>query len=336
MRRLAAALLLTLTALGLASHAEAGRLEQIKARGYLTCGYALGLLGFSVPVPDGEPIGFDADTCRAVSVAIFGDSRRLRFVEAESVQDLKTNLDIDLAVRRLSWTLSREGADGLIFGPITFYDGQGFLVPKANGLSTGSQLGEKRVCVDPGESWAGNLIRYLKAKNLKAEVIVTAGPEDSRRRLFAGKCDAYSADKSMLASVRAIANHLDDSVILADEISKEPLAPIMREGDDQFFQVVRWTIFAMIDAEELGVTSKNVEAKLASNDPDVMRLLGKIPGNGKALSLSDDWAYQVIKAIGNYGEMFSRNLGPDSDLKLDRGRNNLWTNGGLMYAPPLR
>jgi general L-amino acid transport system substrate-binding protein len=335
-RRRVAAVLLALVAFGLAPQAEAGRLEQIRVRGYLTCGYKPGLLGFSLLFPDAGPFGLDADICRAVSVAILGSYRHLGFIEVKSFQELKTNPDIDLAVRRLSWTLTREGADGLIFGPITFYDGQGFLVPKANGISTGLQLDGKRICVDPGESWAGTLIRYLKVNNLKADVIVTAGPEDSQRRLFSGKCDAYSADKSMLGAVRASEKHLDDSIILADEISKEPLAPIMREGDDQFFQIVRWTIFAMIEAEELGVTSKNVDAMLASDDPDIMRLLGKTPGNGKALGLSEDWAYQIIKNIGNYGEMFSRHVGADSGIKLDRGRNNLWTNGGLMYAPPLR
>jgi general L-amino acid transport system substrate-binding protein len=334
--RLPAVFLLVLVVLCLPLQAQAGRLEQIKARGYLTCGYKPGIPGFSRVYPDAGALGFDADTCRAVSVAIFADPSRVRFVDAGSFQDLKTNPDIDLAVRRLSWTLTREGTDGLIFGPITFYDGQGFLVLKASGIASGLQLNGKRICVDPGESWAGNLIRYVKMNNVKAEVIVTAGPEDSQQRLFSGKCDAYSADKSMLGAVRASEKHLDDSVILGDEISKEPLAPIMREGDDQFFQIVRWTIFAMIEAEELGVTSKNIDAKLGSDDPDIMRLLGKIPGNGKALGLTEDWAYQIIKALGNYGEMFSRNLGSDSVIKLDRGRNNLWTNGGLMYAPPLR
>ncbi len=316
--------------------AAQGRLQAIEARGHLTCGVSPGVAGFAEIDRDGHAHGFDVDICRAVATAILGDPDAVRFVPAATVSQFRNDPDIDLVVRRLTWTLTREASPGLLFGPIVFFDGQGFLAPAASGIRTVRDLDGKRVCVDSGEDWAGNLGRFARTRRLDIRMVVTQGPADSGKRLFSEQCDAYSADKSMLAAVREAEGHVDDSLILPEDISKEPLAPLLRQGDDQFFLVVRWTIFAMIEAEELGVTSKNADAMRDATNRDVARLLGRIPGNGKALGLDQDWAYRVIKAIGNYGEMFDRNVGKGSATKLDRGLNRLWTEGGLMYAPPLR
>lgn len=335
MTRLRAACLLVFAALCCAQQAEAGRLEQIRARGYLGCGVFPGVAGFAT-FKDGRYSGFDTDICRAVAAAIFGTPDKIKFTEVSSVDTFRKTPALDLVVRRLTWTLSRESPLGLMFGPIVYYDGQGFLVPKSAGVIGAKQLMGKRICVDPGEGWDGNLRRYSQANQLDLKSILVPSRAAGEERLFGGQCDAYSADKTMLGAIRADAPQPHDLDILPEQISQEPLAPLVRQGDDRFFEVVRWTVFALIEAEELGVTSGNIDEKRTSSDLDTKYLLGVIPGNGKALGLSEHWAADAIAAVGNYGELFDRNVGSASAIGLDRGLNKLWTDGGLMYAPPLR
>jgi general L-amino acid transport system substrate-binding protein len=334
-RRLSAACLIVLAVLCCADRAEAGRLEQIKARGYLGCGVFPGVAGFAT-IKDGRYSGFDTDICRAVTAAIFGTPDKIKFTEVASVDSFRKTPALDMVVRRLTWTLSRESPLGLMFGPIVYYDGQGFLVPRSTGVTSAKQLMGKRICVDPGEGWDGNLRRYSEANHLDLKSILVPSRAAGEERFFGGHCDAYSADKTMLGAIRADAPQPHDFEILPEQISQEPLAPLVRQGDDRFFEVVRWTIFALIEAEELGITSRNIDEKNASSDPDTKYLLGVIPGNGKALGLNEHWAADSIAAVGNYGELFDRNVGSASGIGLDRGLNRLWTNGGLMYAPPLR
>jgi general L-amino acid transport system substrate-binding protein len=334
-RRLAAAFLLAVTAFGLAGQAEAGRLEQIRARGYLGCGVYPGVAGFAT-VKDGRYSGFDTDICRAIAAAIFGTPDKVRFAEVANVDSFRKTPTVDMAVRRLTWTLSRESPLGLMFGPIIYYDGQGFLVPKSAGVTSAKELVGKRICVDQGEGWDGNLRRYSEANRLDLKSILVPSRAAGEERFFGGGCDAYSADKTMLGAIRADAPQPSDFALLPEQISKEPLAPLVRQGDDRFFAVMRWTIIALIEAEELGITSRNIDEKRTSVDPDTKYLLGVTPGNGKALGLSEHWAADSIAAVGNYGELFDRNVGAASEVGLERGLNRLWTHGGLMYAPPLR
>jgi general L-amino acid transport system substrate-binding protein len=260
----------------------------------------------------------------------------VKFTEVATVGSFRKNAAVDMAVRRLTWTLSRETPLGLMFGPIIYYDGQGFLVPKSSGIANAKQLAGKRICVDPGEGWDGNLRRYSEANQLDLKSVLVPSRATGEERLFGGQCDAYSADKTMLGAIRADAAKPQDYAILPEQISKEPLAPLLRQGDDGFFEVVRWTIFALIEAEELGITSRNIEEKRQSEDPHTKALLGITPGNGKALGLGEHWAVDAITGVGNYGELFERNVGPASGIGLARDLNRLWTDGGLMYAPPLR
>ena len=328
---LAAAAILLATA-----PAQANRLEQVKSRGYLNCGVFPGVAGFATVAKDGHYSGFDTDICRAVAAAIFGTLDKVKFTDVATVDAFRRNAALDLVIRRLTWTLTRENPLGLMFGPIIYYDGQGFLVPKAANVTSAKQLTGKRICVQLGEGWGGNLRRYAQANALDLKSVLVSTRQDGEERFFNGHCDAFSADKTMLGAIRADAEHPADYDILPEQISKEPLAPLVRQGDDKFFQAVRWTIFAMIEAEELGVTSKNIAEMRGSSDPDVKTLLGVEPGNGKALGLSEHWAADIIAGVGNYGELFNRNVGSDSAIGLDRGLNRLWTDGGLIYAPPVR
>ncbi len=327
---------LALAVFCLAGSAQAGRLEQVKSRGYLNCGVFSGVAGFATVAKDGRYSGFDTDICRAVAAAIFGTADKVKFTDVASVDAFRRNPALDMVVRRLTWTVTRENPVGLIFGPIVYYDGQGFLVPKSSNVTSAKQLAGKQICVQTGEGWGGNLRRYSQANALDLKSVYVSSRADGEERFFGSHCAAFSADKTMLGAIRADAEHPADYDILPEQISKEPLAPLVRQGDDRFFQAVRWTVFAMIDAEELGVTSKNIADMRGSSDPDTRALLGVEPGTGKALGLSDHWAADIIGSIGNYGELFARNVGPGSAIGLDRGLNRLWTDGGLLYAPPVR
>lgn len=320
----------------LAAPVEAGpRLDRIRQRGSLVCGVAPGIAGFSEVDKNGRYSGFEVDICRALSAAIFGTADRVTFVQATSIQDFLRSPDVDIVSRRLTVSLTRE-AFGVMFGPIVFYDGQGFLVSKTLGAKRLRDLSGVPVCVDAGTPFEFTLNQYFRSSRIALKAFLLKSRAELGKALDSGRCSAFTADVSELGAIRSRMAKAVDFDILSDYISKEPLAPLMRQDDVLFFNVLRWTVYAMITAEDMGITAANVDQMLANDDPDRKRLLGVVPGNGKALGLNERWAYNVIKMVGNYGEMFDRNVGARSAIKLERGLNNLWTNGGLIYAPPLR
>ncbi|HVA15746.1 MAG TPA: amino acid ABC transporter substrate-binding protein [Stellaceae bacterium] len=324
----------------LAVPAQAGpTLDKVKKNGVVTCGVTTGLAGFSIADRQGHFTGLDVDTCRAIAAAVLGDAQKARFVPATSQQrfTLLQSGEVDVLTRNTTWTLTREGDLGFLFGPPNYYDGQGFMVAKKAGIASAKQLDGATICVQSGTTTELNLADYFRANHMNFKPLVIEQLDQAENAFFSGRCDAYTTDRSGLASTRADkASNPDDYVILPEVISKEPLAPAVRQGDDEWFNIVRWTVFAMIDAEEKGVTSKNVDDMKKSPDPEIQRMLGVVPGMGKSLHLGEDWAYQIVKQVGNYGEVFDRNVGKDSTLKLDRGFNALWTQGGLMYGMPIR
>ena len=331
------AALAAICVLAVTSGAHAGsRLESIRNKGFLTCGIWPQVPGFAAPKDGGGYQGLDIDTCRAVSAAIFGDPDKVTYVIAENVRQFHDSA-VDLVARRITWSLTRATANGLMFGPVTFYDGQGLLVPHTSGITAAKQLAGKSVCVQAEEAHAATLTSYFHSLGLMVTAVASETPAQAEQAMKAGTCAAYSADVSILAGARAaMAGGIAAYDILPEKMSKEPLAPLVRQGDDQFFEIVRWTIFAQIAAEERGITSQNVGDNHSRADAETQRLLGLIPGNGLALGLDEKWAVNVVKGVGNYGEMFDRNVGKNSPLKMERDLNRLWSDGGLMYTPRLR
>jgi general L-amino acid transport system substrate-binding protein len=339
--RMLAATAALATTMGLAGAAHAGKdLDAIKARGQLICGVGPSSAGFYLLGSDGKWSGIDVDVCRAIAAAVLGDSEKVKYVPASAQQRFQQvqSGEVDILSRTTTWTLTRDTALGLDFGHTTVYDGQGFLVPKKLGVKSAKELKGATVCVQPGTTTELNLADYFRANNMEFKSVVIESRDELEQAFYSGRCDVYTNDSTGLASSRATrAPKPDDYVILPELISKEPLAPAFRHGDNQFGDIVRWAVYAMLEAEEKGITSKNVdEMKAKSTDPQIKRLLGVTPGMGKALGVDEDWAYRIIKQIGNYGESFERNLGAGSALKLDRGLNKLWTQGGIQYAPPVR
>ncbi|MFH1294100.1 MAG: amino acid ABC transporter substrate-binding protein [Pseudomonadota bacterium] len=318
--------------------AMAGTLDEVKAKGYISVGVNEGLFGFSKPDEKGVWRGLDVDTGRAISVAVFGSSDKLKFVPltAKTRFTALQSGEIDVLTRNATQTLGRETALGLNFVHVNYYDGQGFLVPKKLGVKSAKELDGATVCVLPGTTTELNLADYFRANKMKMKPVVIESTPELAKAFFAGRCDVLTSDASQLASTRSVAPNPDDYTILPEIISKEPLAPVVRHGDDQWFDIVNFSVLAMIAAEELGITSKNVDQMVNSEDPKIQRFLGVTAGNGKALGLDEKWAYNIIKQVGNYGEVFERNVGVNTPLKLERGLNALWTNGGLMYAPPFK
>ncbi len=338
--------LLLAMALGLATvfpsgHAVAGRdLDAVKARGVLICGVAAGgLAGFMLADSQGKWKGLDVDVCRAVAAAIFGDSEKVKYTPV-SAQQRFTALqsgEVDMLSNNTTWTLTRDTALGLDFTGITYYDGQGFMVNKKLGVKSAKELNGATVCVPSGSTTELNLADYFRANKMTLKPVVFDDIDQIRGAFFAGRCDVYTGDRVRLYATRAAnAPNPDDYVILPEIISKEPLGPVVRHGDNQFADIVRWAQYAMIEAEEYGITSKNVDEMLNSENPSIKRILGVTPGMGKALGVDERWVYTIVKQVGNYGEAFERNLGMGSPLKIDRGLNKLWTEGGLQYAPPIR
>ena len=311
------------------------RLQTVRARGFLVCGVSPGVAGFATVDAKGRYSGLDVDICRAVAAAIFGSDEKMRYVQASTLDQFVASNDIDIVSRRLTWSLRREGL-GLNFGPVMFYDGQGFLVSRGDLIRNVRQLSNRPICVMPGGENEFNLNGYFKLHNLVLKKVLLRSLDQAATELSARHCVAFSADVSELGSVRSTMRDGKQFDILPENISKEPLAQVVRQGDAQFFNLLRWTVFSMIAAEELGVTSANVDEMTKSVDPDIRRLLGVIAGNGGALGLDERWAYHVIKTVGNYAEAFERNVGPRSAIGLDRGLNRLWSEGGLMFAPSLR
>lgn len=318
--------------------ASASTLEQIQKRGFLICGASNGLAGFGQQDGNGEWSGFDVDFCRALAAAIFDDPQKLRFTPLTGKERFRAlqSGDVDVLARNSAWTLSRDTGQGLLYAAITFFDGQGFLTAKKRALSSLRDLSGLAVCVQQGTPFELDLVDFLHGKDKSVEPRLFASFEEAANAYSSGKCDALTADLSTLAAHRAKLDAPGEHSLLPELIDKEPLGPIVRQGDDQWFNIVRWTHFAMVDAEELGVTRANVDERLKSESPLVRRLLGVDGGRGEGLGLEADWVYRIVKHVGNYGETFERNLGHGSPLDLDRRLNALWTEGGLMYAPPVR
>ncbi|WP_017940054.1 amino acid ABC transporter substrate-binding protein [Zestomonas thermotolerans] len=334
------AVLTAAIALGVSSFAQAGAtLDAVKKKGFVQCGISDGLPGFSYADGKGNYLGIDVDVCRAVAAAVFGDASKVKFsplTAKERFTALQSG-EVDVLSRNTTWTSSRDAAMGLNFTGVTYYDGQGFLVNKKLGVSSAKELDGATVCIQAGTTTELNLSDYFRANGMKYTPITYDTSDESAKSLEAGRCDVLTSDQSQLYAQRIKLASPDDYVVLPEVISKEPLGPAVRQGDEEWFDIVRWTLFAMVNAEELGVDSKNVEetAKTTKN-PDVARLLGAEGDFGKDLKLPKDWAVQIVKQVGNYGEVFDRNVGAGSELKIERGLNALWNKGGLQYAPPVR
>ena len=328
------------TLLGAAGTAQAGKdLDAIKARGQLICGVNTGVAGFAQADSQGKWVGLDVDVCRAVAAAVFGDSEKVKYVPTTAQQRFTAlqSGEVDILARNTTVTLTRDTALGLDFTAVNYYDGQGFMVNKKLGVKSAKELNGATVCVPSGSTTELNLADYFRANKMTLKPVVFDDIDQIRGAFFAGRCDVYTGDRVRLYATRAAnAPNPDDYVILPEIISKEPLGPVVRHGDNQFADIVRWAQYAMIEAEEYGITSKNVDEMLNSENPSIKRILGVTPGMGKALGIDERWVYTIVKQVGNYGEAFERNLGMASPLKIDRGLNKLWTEGGILYAPPIR
>lgn len=325
-----------------AAPALAGKdIDAIKQRGALVCGVNTGLAGFASADSQGKWVGLDVDYCRAVAAALLGDASKVRFVGLTAQQRFTAlqSGEIDILSRNTTWTLTRDASLGMTFVGVTFYDGQGFMVPKSLKVTSAKQMKGATVCVQSGTTTELNLADYSRANNLQLKPVVIEKLEASTAAYFSGRCQAYTTDASGLASIRSKeAQKPEDHVILPELISKEPLGPAVRRGDDDFMAVAKWTLNALLEAEEYEITSANIDTmKKDSKNPNVMRIVGSgTEDTGKLLGLDKDWAYRAIKAVGNYGEIFDRNVGPKTPLGLERGTNALWSKGGVMYAPPVR
>jgi general L-amino acid transport system substrate-binding protein len=328
-------------ALAISLPAHAGKtLDAIKARGQLVCGVNPSLQGFSAADSQGNWAGLDVDVCKAIAATTLNDASKIKWVPLNAAQRFAAlqSGEVDILSRNTTWTLTRDASLGLHFTGATYYDGQGFMVTKKSKITSATQLKGATVCVQSGTTTEKNLTDYSKSAGLNMKAVVFETQEATNKAYFAGRCQAYTTDASGLASIRnKDAGSPDDHLILPELISKEPLGPSVRRGDDEFFAIAKWVVFVLIEAEEYGITKANVDQmKADSKDPVVQRILGTSEDTGKLLGLDKDWAYRAIKAVGNYGEIFERNVGPDSALKLPRGANNLWSKGGFMYAPPVR
>lgn len=326
--------------LGAAGAVQAGAtLDAVKKKGFVQCGVSDGLPGFSYVDAQGRYLGIDVDVCRAVAAAVFGDAGKVKYsplTAKERFTALQSG-EVDVLSRNTTWTSSRDSAMGLNFTGVTYYDGQGFLVNKSLGVSSAKELDGATVCIQAGTTTELNLADYFRANNHKYTPITYDTSDESAKSLESGRCDVLTSDQSQLYAQRIKLAKPDDYVVLPEVISKEPLGPLVRQGDEEWFDIVRWTLFAMLNAEELGVDSKNVEQMAKSaKSPDVARLLGAEGEYGKDLKLPRDWVVQIVRQVGNYGEVFERNIGSGSQLKIERGLNALWNQGGVQYAPPVR
>ncbi len=313
-------------------------LDAVQKKGFIQAGVNGGVFGFGMPDEKGVWKGLDVDTARAVAAAIFGDASKVKYTPLTAQQRFTAlqSGEIDVLTRNATRTLSRETQLGLNFVTVNYYDGQGFMIPKKLGVKSAKDLGGATVCVLPGTTTEQNAADFFRSNKMDWKPVVIESTSELAKTFFAGRCDVLTSDASQLAGSRAIAPNPKDYIILPEIISKEPLAPAVRHGDDQFRDIVDFSVLAMINAEELGITSQNVDEMLKSQDPMVQRFLGVIEGNGKALGLDEKWAYNIIKQVGNYGEVFERNVGKNTTLGIERGLNALWTNGGLMYSPPFK
>jgi general L-amino acid transport system substrate-binding protein len=328
-----------------ATAATAGTLDDVKTKGFLQCGVTQGLAGFSLPDANNNWTGLDVDFCKAVAAAVFGDASKVKFTPL-SAKERFTALqsgEVDILSRTTTWTMSRDTSLGLKFAGVMYYDGQGFMVKKSMGIDSALKLDGATVCTATGTTTELNLADYFKANNMKYQVVAIENSDEVRKAYEEGRCDIFTTDQSGLYAERLALANPDDHIVLPEIISKEPLGPVVRQGDDAWFNVVKWTYFALLTAEEFGITQANVEemAKSATN-PEIQRILGvknadgSAAGFGTGIGVGEDWVVQIVKAVGNYGEIFERNVGTNTPLKIARGKNALWSQGGLQYAPPIR
>ncbi len=318
--------------------AQQKTLETVKARGNINCGVGQGTPGFAFPDDKGNWSGLDVDYCRALAAAIFNDPTKVSFkplTAKERFTALQSG-EIDVLSRTTTWTMSRDTAMGLSFTGVMYYDGQGLMVPKKLGVKSAKELNGASVCVATGTSTELNLADYFRLNNMTYKPVVFEKADEVNAAYDSGRCDVYTTDQSGLYAQRLRLKAPNDHVVLPEIISKEPLGPSVRQGDFQWFTLTKWVYFALLNAEEAGVTQKNVDEMMKSNNPEVRRLLGVEGEFGKAIGLDNDWVVKIVKGVGNYGEIYERNVGPETPLKIARGVNNLWSKGGLQYAPPVR
>ncbi len=339
-RKLGAALTATfaLCLAGGGAHAQNKTFDAVKSRGSVSCGVSTGVPGFSSPDDKGAWTGFDVDFCRAVAAAVFNDPSKVSFkplTPKERFTALQSG-EVDLLSRTTTWTMSRDSSMGLAFVGIMYYDGQGFMVKKSAGVKSAKELNGASICVQTGTSTELNLADYFRTNNIQYKPVVFEKFDEALNAFESGRCDAYTTDQSGLYAQRLRLKAPAEVDILPDIISKEPLGPQVRQGDFQWFTLVKWVYFGLLNAEEMGITSKNVDQQANSSNPEIRRLLGKEGDFGKGLGLENDWLIRIVKHVGNYGEIYDRTLGDGSPLKIARGANRLWNQGGLQYAPPVR
>lgn len=329
--------LLTLTLLIIVS-ANAATLDQVRDKGFLQCGVSQGLAGFSTTDDQGRWSGLDVDTCRAVAAAVFGDGEKVRFTPMSAKErfiGLQSG-EIDILARTTTWTLNRDAGQGMDYTAVTYYDGQGFMVPRELGVESTLELDGAVICTNTGTTTELNVADYFRTNGMQYDLLAYEKTDEAVTTYDSGRCDAYTTDRSALYSLRLRLRDPEAHMVLPEVISKEPLGPLVRQGDAEWSDIVRWTIFALIAAEEYGLSSETVEAAMQTDNPEVRRFLGLEGNLGGQLGLERSWAKAVILAVGNYGEIFERNLGASSALQIERGLNALWTEGGLLYAPPFR
>ncbi len=321
-----------------AGAASAGTIEDVKAKGFVQCGVSQGLPGFSNPDDKGNWTGLDVDVCRAVAAAVFGDASKVKYTPL-SAKERFTALqsgEIDMLSRNTTWTATRDTALGLNFAGVNYYDGQGFMVRKSLGVSSALELSGAAVCTNTGTTTELNVADYFRSHKMPYEIVAFEKSDEVVQAYNAGRCDVYTTDASGLYAQRLKLTKPDEHIVLPEIISKEPLGPVVRQGDDQWFNLVKWSLFAMVNAEEMGVTSANVDEMKKSTNPAIRRLLGVEGKFGENMGVSNDWAFNIVKQVGNYGEAFDRNVGPKTPLGIARGVNALWSKGGIQYAPPIR
>lgn len=317
----------------------AGTLDDVKAKGMLTCGISEGIPGFSIPDSTGTWVGFDVDMARAVAAAVLADSSKVKFVPLASKQKIVavSSGQVDLTSRTTTWTLKRDGKQGVDFTHVVFYDGQGFLVPNKLGVKSARELDGASVCVTAGTTTELNLADFTRANGITVEAVVFDGKKEALNAYASGRCDCFTTDISQLAALRSTLKDPNAHTILPEVISKEPLAPLVRHGDNQWKDIVTWVLNGLVAAEEYGITAANVDKmKTTSKNPVIQRMLGTTGNTGSYLGLDKEWLVRAIKAVGNYGEIYDRHFGPETALNIPRGVNNLWTKGGLQYALPIR
>ena len=326
-------------ALTAASVAQAGTLEDVRAKGFIQCGVSQGLPGFSNPDDQGNWTGIDVDLCRAVAAAVFGDANAVKYTPLSAKQRFTalSSGEIDILSRNTTWTMTRDTQLGLNFAGVNYYDGQGMMVPSALGVNSATELDGANICTNTGTTTELNITDYFRANGMSFNLVAFEKADEVVAAYDAGRCDVYTTDRSGLAAQRTKLTNPDNHKVLPEIISKEPLGPVVRQGDDQWFNIVRWSLNAMINAEEMGITSANIN-KLTYNDktPAEARFIGTEGKFGEELGLANDWAYKIISQVGNYAESYDRNVGPNTPLKLDRGVNALWSQGGILYAAPIR